>query len=60
MSEYQAGGSLGGNALKIGTVPSWNSGREKARGVSKFGVGVEPYTKAIGVVLASSCVEPQS
>jgi hypothetical protein len=56
MAKDKAGCGLGGDALQVGAVPGGNGGCEKARRCAKFRVGVEAYTEAICIVLASSCI----
>ena len=56
MAKDKPGGGFRGDSLQVGAVPSGDSRREQARCGTQLGVSIESYSKAICVVLASSCV----
>ena len=58
MGEDQSGGSLGGEAVQVGAVPSGNGGGEEARAGAEFRIGVEADAEAVSIVLASSGILP--
>ena len=56
MAEDESGRGLGGNSLQIRTIPGGDGRGKQAGRRPKLGFGVESYSKAIGVVVASSCI----
>lgn len=52
VAEDESGGGLGGDSLEVRAVPSGDGRSEEAWRRAKFGIGVEAYAEAIGVVLS--------